>query len=135
MSNPAHIQSFLDDLAPVLSLVDEVLNDWKGEGCLQFPHLLGTISAKLNWNEETARQHDAIIRQFVRNHPVWFVTRGAHGGIMRRAEKLKKEAALEAKKKARAEMDAAVEAKLAAQQAAASVPVDSGSDNSNIVSE
>lgn len=136
MSKPVHIQSFLDDLSPILSAVDEVLNDWKGEGCLQFPTLLGTVSVKLNWDDKAAREHDAIIRQYVRKHPAWYVTRGAHGGIMKASEKQKKEALTEAKKKAKEEIKAAVEAKVAAsQQADASIPVDSGIDNTNIVSK
>ncbi len=140
MSNPAHIQSFLDNQIAMLLAVDEELNAWKGEGCLQFPILMGNITVKLGWDSETQRKKEPIIREYVRNHPDWYVTRGAHGGIMRRSEKEQKDAAKAAKEKAKAELNAALEAEvarkkaeaLAQQQSAAPASVE---DNTNIASE
>lgn len=140
MSNPAHIQSFLDGQTPMLLAVDAALSDWKGEGCLQFPILMTSVSAKLGWDSETQRKKEPIIREYVRNHPDWYVTRGAHGGIMRRSEKEQKDALKAAKDKAKAELNAALEAEvarkkaeaLAQQQSAAPAAV---ADNTNIVSE
>lgn len=140
MSNPAHIQSFLDGQVSMLVAVDEILSDWKGEGCLQFPTLMTSVSAKLGWDAETQRKKEPIIREYVRNHPDWYVTRGAHGGIMRRSEKEQKDAAKAAKEKAKAELNAALEAEvarkkaeaLAQQQSATPAPVE---DNTNIESE
>jgi hypothetical protein len=131
MSNPTDIQNFLDEQTPYLAVVEEVLNEWTGEGCLQFPTLMGSVQLKLGWDDKTSRAKEPIIREFVRNHSTWYVTRGAHGGIMRRAEKQKKDAERAAKEKAKAELTAAIEAedarKKAAQQATAITPA--GADN------
>lgn len=142
MSIPAHIQSYLDSKVPMFQIVDEVLNDWSGEGCLQFPVLMGTVTAKLGWigkeGEKIARANEPIIRDYVRNHPDWYVTRGAHGGIMRASEKQKKEEARLAKEKARAELTAALEAELARKKAEAQqaiAPAAIIADNTNIASE
>jgi hypothetical protein len=142
MSIPAHIQSYLDSKVPMFQIVDEVLNDWSGEGCLQFPVLMGTVTAKLGWigkeGEKTARANEPIIRDYVRNHPDWYVTRGAHGGIMRASEKQKKEEARLAKEQARAELTAALEAELARKKAEAqqtAAPAAIVADNTNIASE
>jgi hypothetical protein len=118
MSNPVHIQSFLDSLTPTLVVVDEVLNEWNGEGCLQFPILMGKVSAKLNWDDKQVRAKEPIIRDYVRNHPDWYVTRGAHGGIMKASEKQKKEAAKAAKEKAKAELEIEIAKRAAAAQTA-----------------
>lgn len=123
MSNPLHIQSFLDAKVPMLLIVDEVLNEWSGEGCFQFPALLGQVQLKMGWNDDEEgkkqlRANDPIIREYIRNHPDWYVTRGAHGGIMRSAEKQKKEAAKAAKAKATAETNAQLDAIVAAKKAA-----------------
>lgn len=123
MSNPTHIQSFLDSQVAMLLAVDEFLSTWTGEGCLQFPTLLATIQAKLQWNDKELRANDPIIRQYIRNHPDWRVTRGAHGGIMRAVEMQKKEEALAAKIKAKAELNAALDAKVAEQKAQAATTV------------
>jgi hypothetical protein len=144
MSNPTSIQSFLDTQTSYLLVVEEVLNEWSGEGCLQFPNLMGTVTVKMGWEgkegEKIARAKEPIIREYVRTHPDWHVTRGAHGGIMRASEKQKKEDARLAKEKARAELNAAIEAELvrkkaeaAAQQAA--TPAVAAADNTNTASE
>lgn len=129
MSNPSDVQNFLGEQAPYLAVVEEILNEWTGEGCLQFPTLMGTVQLKMGWDEKTSRAKEPIIREFVRNHSIWYVTRGAHGGIMRRAEKQKKDAEKAAKEKAKAELTAAIEAEAArkkaeAQQATAATPAD-----------
>ncbi len=118
MTNPLHIQSFLDSKVPMLLTVDEVLNEWKGDGCYQFPALLGQIKLKMNWDDKALRANDPIIREYIRNHPDWYVTRGAHGGIMRSTEKQKKEELRLAKEKAKAELNAQLEAEVAAKRAA-----------------
>jgi hypothetical protein len=118
MSNPLHIQSFLDAKIPMLLIVDEVLNEWTGDGCYQFPTLLGQIKLKMNWDDKQLRANDPIIREYIRNHPNWYVTRGAGGGIMRSAEKQKKEALKLAKEKAKIELTAQLEAEVAAKKAA-----------------
>jgi len=143
MSIPLHIQSYLDSKVAMFQIVDEVLNDWTGEGCLQFPTLMGTVTIKMGWEgddgEKTARANEPIIRDYVRNHPDWYVTRGAHGGIMRASEKHKKEEAKAAKEKAKAELTAAIEATIAKKkaeaEAAAAASISTATDNTNIASE
>lgn len=142
MSNIPVIQSFLDNQVPYLAVVEEVLNEWNGEGCLQFPTLMGTVSMKLGWigkeGEKIARAKEPIIREYVRTHPDWHVTRGAHGGIMRASEKQKKDDAIAAKKKAKEELAAAIEAEVARKKAEAlakQTATPAVADNTNIVSE
>lgn len=113
------IQKVLDELVPIFQAADTALNEWTGDGNLQFPVLLGMMAVKLNWDEKQVREADPLVRIYVRRHPDWFVTRGAHGGIMRSAEKQKKEAAKLAKDIAKKQMADAVEAKLAANATAA----------------
>lgn len=111
------IQVAMDRLVPIFQKTDEVLSEWSGDGCLQFPALMGMLSLKFNWDEKQSRENDPFVRWYVRNHPDWYVTRGAHGGIMRREDQQKKEALKQAKASAKAEMKAALEAELAAKKA------------------
>lgn len=113
MNNPLHIQAFLDNQVPTLLVVDESLNELIGDSCLQFPTLLIAVAAKLNWGSKQLRENDPIIRKYIRNHPDWHVTRGAGGGIMKASDKQSKDALVAAKKKAREEMNAVLEAKMA----------------------
>ena len=141
MSYPISIQSFLDSQVSYLLVVEEILNEWSGEGCLQFPNLMGSIIIKMGWQgkegEKIARAKEPVIREYVRTHPDWHVTRGAHGGIMRASEKQKKEDARLAKEKAKAEVNAALEAEVARKKASAqtvAIPI-ATEDNTNIASE
>lgn len=143
MSIPLHITSYLDSKVSMFQIVDEVLNDWTGEGCLQFPTLMGTITIKMGWEgkegDKLARANEPIIRDYVRNHPDWYVTRGAHGGIMRASEKQKKEDAKAAKDKAKADLAVAIAATIAKKKAealaAAAASTIPATDNTNIASE
>lgn len=127
------VQNVLDRLAPLFQATDEALSEWTGEGNLQFPVLLGMMAVKLNWDEKQVRENDPLVRYYVRNNPDWYVTRGAHGGIMRSTEKQKKEGDKLAKDLAKAQMKAAIDAKTSAasqpaQQAAIDIGEDSDSD-------
>lgn len=123
MSNPV-IQSVLDELTQLFISTDQALSEWSGEGNLQFPVLLGMMAVKLNWDEKQVREADPFVRKYVRSHPDWHVTRGAHGGIMRMSEKQKKEAAKAAKDQAKKQMQEALEAKAAAEAAKAGSPTE-----------
>ena len=141
MSNSISIQTFLDSQVAILTVVDEVLNEWTGEGCLQFPTMMITVSNRLGWDDgseeglKLQRAKEPIIREYVRTHAEWYVTRGAHGGIMKRSEKTKKEEIRLAKEKAKAELSAALDAEAARKkadalaQSTAPAPV---ADNTNI---
>lgn len=137
MSISLQIQSFLDSKIPMLLVVDEVLGDWNGEGCYQFPALLGQIKLKMGWDDKQLRVNDPIIRDYVRSHSDWYVTRGAHGGIMKASEKQKKEAESEAKRKAKEEINAALDAEVARKKAEALAPTAAApvTDNDNIATE
>lgn len=119
------IDTFLGDIRSLCDSTDVVLNEWNGEGNLQFPVLLGMMAVKLNWDEEQVRKNDPFIRAYVRQHSGWHVTRGAHGGIMRASEKQKKEAAVLAKDLAKKQVQAAIAAKTEAVLAAKSDTSDS----------
>jgi hypothetical protein len=115
MSDP--VESFLNEQKIMLNLVGEILDGWNGDGCYQVPALVLAIANKLNWNSDQARRNDPIIRAYLKDHPIWYVTRGAHGGIMKRSEHEKKEAAKlakeTAKEKAKQEITLALAAKMA----------------------
>jgi len=128
MTDP--VESFLDNQRPLLKLVDEMLDEWKSETCYQVPQLLLNMGARLNWNSEQLRKFDPIVRAYLKDHPVWYVTRGAHGGIMKRAEHNKKEADKAAKEAAKQALKAQLEAKATAVISVSSVPAN-GQDNTN----
>lgn len=113
---------FLEKMDQLFDATEKALSEWQGEGNLQFPHLVHTMAVKLNWDDETMRKNDPIVRNIVRDHPDWYVTRGAHGGIMRRSEKDKKDAAKAAKELAKQQMKEAIEAKAASQQTSSVQP-------------
>jgi len=93
----------------IAKATEDALNSWSGEGCLQFPTLLGMMAVKFNWDEQEVRKNDPLIRFFIREHDDWHVTRGAHGGIMRMSEKQKKEQSRVAKNAAKEAARVAVE--------------------------
>src|SRR5271157_388342 len=90
MSND--IDNVMEQFSVVIKTTNEVLNEWNWdeEDTLQFPRLLGLLAVKMNWTDKEAREHDPIIRFYVRRDSEWSVSRGAYGGIMRASDKLKK---------------------------------------------
>jgi hypothetical protein len=104
-------QKVIDDLLPIFQATEQALNEWNGEGNLQFPVLLGMVAVRLNWDEKQVRENDPFIRKYVRNHDDWHVTRGAHGGIMRASDKQKKESLKTAKDAAKKQIEEALQAK------------------------
>lgn len=125
------IQSVTNQLVVVFRATDEILNEWQGEGNLQFPNLMGMMAVKMNWNEKQVREADPIVRYYIRNNPDWHVTRGAHGGIMRASERHKKDQAKAAKEAIKQQMKATIEAKVAGNSA----PSDSDSDDMDELGE
>lgn len=103
------IQFAIDKLSPIFQATDEVLTAWTGDGNLQFPTLMANLSIKMNWSEKELREADPFVRFYVRHHPDWHVTRGAHGGIMKSSDKQKKEATKLAKIVAKQAIKAALE--------------------------
>lgn len=117
MSNET-IQEVIDDLLPIFQATEQALNEWTGDGNLQFPVLLGMIALRLNWNEKDVRENDPFVRKYVRKNKNWYVTRGAHGGIMKASDRQKKEAVKIAKDIAKKQIEEALEAKEIAAKAA-----------------
>jgi len=109
-----------DQLYDAIEIALDAWDAKNAEGNLQFPSLLTELTIKFNWDEKSMRENDPIIRKYIRKHPKWHVTRGAHGGIMRRAEWDKKNAVKLAKEQAKEQMKAELEAKEAAAKAAPS---------------
>jgi hypothetical protein len=103
------INTVTEKLTTIFTATEEALNAWQGEGNLQFPNLLATLAAKFTWNENDVRQADPLVRFYVRNHPDWYVTRGAHGGIMRTADRQKKTDAKSVKDALKQQMKASIE--------------------------
>lgn len=107
------VDTNLEKIRAIWKATDEALAEWTGEGNLQIPILLGMIAVRQHWDEKAVRDADPFVRFHVRNHPEWHVTRGAKGGIMRKSDKDKKEAAKMAKDIAKRQMADALEAKVA----------------------
>lgn len=124
------IQKALDGLVVIFEKTEESLNEWKGAGNLQFPVLLTLLANKLSWDEDQVRKADPLVRYYVRVHPEWYVTRGAHGGIMKISDRQKKEAAKIAKSSAKDQIKAAIDAKLASTTSA-----DTGTNTKEIVKD
>ena len=120
MSNDT-AQEVIDDLLPIFQATERVLNEWTGDGNLQFPVLLVKVALLLNWDDKQIRENDPFVRKYVRKNKDWHVTRGAHGGIMRASDKQKKEDLRIAKDFAKKQIEAALEPKEAAAKAAAAI--------------
>lgn len=125
---PKHFQAYFDSQAIIFTAVDQILDAWTGSGCYKMPILLEQITEQFGWDDKTLRCKDPVIRDYLRNHPNYFLTRGAHGGIGRRIEKQKKDQALAAKEQAKAEVNAAIEAELRRKQQAR---IDGAAENTN----
>jgi|SRR5579859_1549227 len=114
MSSTDIINSTLDKVKAMWEAADIALNEWTSEENLQFPVLMGMVALRLNWTEEQVRAADPLVRFYVRNHPELEVSRGAKGGIQRKANKQKREALRQAKDAAKKQVKETLEAKLAA---------------------
>ena len=112
-STSSNVQSFLDSRQAILEEVERELDDWKGEGCFQLPKMMELMEARFGWTETQTRSNDPIIREFIRTHPAYALTRGAHGGIARRADIQGKIDLKQAKKRAKEELSKALDAKIA----------------------
>lgn len=106
-----NVKKITEKFASIAQATETALNSWSEEGCLQFPTLLGMMAVQFNWDEQEIRRNDPLIRFVIREHDEWYVTRGAHGGIMRMSDKQKKEQSRTAKAAAKEAARAAVEAK------------------------
>jgi hypothetical protein len=109
------IDKNLQTLRVLFEQVDEILDGWTKQVNLQVPVLLGMMAVRYNWDEKKVRENDPMVRFHLRNHPDWYVSRGAHGGIMPSSEKQKKDVALLTKASVKKQIQEVVEAKVASQ--------------------
>lgn len=106
-----NVNNILEKLNPIFTATDEILSSWTGIGHLQFAVLSGMVAIKLNWTEKEVKDNDPLLRFFVRNHPDYYVTRGAKGGIGRLSDKQKKDQSSIMKENIKASLQAEIEAK------------------------
>jgi hypothetical protein len=110
-----YISTKLDFYRSVFTEVENTIAKHKD---VQIPALLATVGLQLKLEPKRLNELDAVIRDYVRNHPVYFISRGANGGVRVRAEQQAKQDAQAAKKAARAAAKDKIEAKVAAKVAA-----------------
>jgi len=126
------IEETLEEYRALYRVINTVLNEWTGTVNLQFPVLLGMMAVKLNWDEKQVRKHDPLVRDYVRRHPKWHVTAGAHGGIMRKEVYEKKEASKFEKDMQKKQIKDAIEAKVAKMISDTEATIASGDSDSDI---
>jgi hypothetical protein len=107
------INAALEGLTEIFTATGEVLEEWHGTANLQFPVLMGMLAVRMNWDAKQVRENDPLVRYYVRKHPDWYVTRGAHGGMMRLADKQKKDATRTAKTSLKNQMRQEIENRVA----------------------
>lgn len=115
MNEHSHITNLTNFCHSVFSATEVALNEWKSEDNLPFPTLVGMVSVKMNIDPNNLTDIDPIVRQYVRKHPDWKVSRGAKGGIQRLSVYDKKQAEKAAVEAAKKQIAAQIDAKVAAQ--------------------
>ncbi len=105
----------------VCEMTEQVLSEWKSEENLQFPNLVTSVNGRLKFDPKLMTEVDQQVRQYVRGHREYRVSRGAKGGIMRIEVYEKKQAAKTAQEAAKKQIVAQVEAKVANAQVVAPV--------------
>jgi len=108
-----HRQLILDKFDSIFKTAEEILSEWTGSGNLQFPIFMGMIAIKMNWDTKQIRRSDPILRFYIKEHPDWNLTKGAHGGIQRMTDKQKKDAIVVAKNDVKNQLKVFIEAKAA----------------------
>lgn len=111
MKNSA-IDTYFATISPLLQAAEDTLQAWKGESNLKFSLLLEMIASQLNLSLKAIKEHDPLIRSYVRHHLDWVIERGQYGGIIPTAEKQKKIALKTAKALAKQQAKEIVEAKI-----------------------
>jgi hypothetical protein len=110
-TSSTNIQAFISYIMPALETAEQILSehDYKN-GCYQIPTLIEKLQAQLEWNDETMRAMDPIIRHYINKSSKYIITKGSHGGAMLREDKQKKEAAKLAKQQAKIEVLSTIDA-------------------------
>lgn len=71
------ILKYLERVKEICLATENELSEYTGSENLQFPTLLSNIATKFNWDERQTRSAEPHVRDYVRCHPDWYVTRGA----------------------------------------------------------
>jgi hypothetical protein len=97
-----NIQAFFNSQTEILTTIEDFLAawNWTANRTCQLPLLLNHLKEKYGWDKKTLNGKDPVIRDYLRNHTIYTISRGAHGGIELLASKQKKNATSEAKKQA-----------------------------------
>jgi len=111
-----NVKNYLAFCQEISEATEQALSEYflKSEENLQFPTLVTMVGNIIKHDPKIVGDVDQHIRQYVRRHPDYRVSRGAKGGIMKMATFLKREAGKAAQEAAKKVIAAQVEAKVAA---------------------
>ena len=106
-------QNAVDKAMDLWKFVDEALSEYTGTDNLQLPTLMEILMAKMGLDVKQFRKLDALVRFYIsEDHPDWVSRRGAHGGVMRRADVQKKAQDILNKMLEKNKLKAVIEAKV-----------------------
>ena len=136
-----NVKNYLAFCQQVSEATEQALEGYfaKSEENIQFPSLVTTVSSMINHDPKVVADVDQHVRQYVRRHADYHVSRGAKGGIMKMAVYQKRQAGKAAQEAAKQQIAAQVEAKVAAATVTATpvvadapVPVDTTDNTSDL---
>jgi hypothetical protein len=109
-------QFYYDSMTPIFLAVEHFLLEWsdkaKDQECLPLPFLMTKLQAKFSWDNKQFNAKEPVIRDYFRDHPLWYLRQGAYGGIGKRADKDKKEAVKLAKEQTKRQVQEELAKKL-----------------------
>lgn len=113
-----NMQAYFNQQVSLFTMVEDFLSawDWDKNKTCQLPILLKHLQEQNNWLKKEQNAKDPLIRDYLRSHIYYDISRGAFGGIILRAVKQKRDAEIETKKAAieaaKKEINASFEAKI-----------------------
>lgn len=125
----------VNQVTNIFTFTQEVLETLQQDTTMQFPTLMAMLANKFSWDEKQVKDHDPLVRYYVRNHPDWCITRGARGGIMRASDKQKKQAGSASKEALKKAMREKIEAAAKLQNSNPPSPVEEEMDELDLESE
>ena len=85
-----NINKATEYLTTIFSTTEEILSEWNWNTSpsIQCSTLLETLSSKLSLTDKQIKSIDNMVRFYIKaDHPVYYLSQGAHGGIKRIADK------------------------------------------------
>lgn len=118
------VELALEKTRVIFTAIEDVIqNDWNKTDTLQFPALLKKVLAKLGDGDFPPASIDALIRTYIRGHSLYCSSRGARGGVVRKAvrdqRKVEKETSEATKAAIKAQLDSKLTTTPASTQSAA----------------